>query len=149
MAVVTVTTRIAAPRERCFDLARSIDLHVDSMGHTGERAVAGVTSGLIGMGQEVTWEGRHFGVRQRFTSRITAFRPPAHFQDTMVRGAFAAFVHDHDFEPADGGTLMRDRLAFRSPLGPIGAVIDRLLLRRYLERLLQRRNLVIKRAAEA
>jgi len=72
MPKLSILTIIRAPIERCFDLARSIDLHVESMKHTGEKAVAGVTSGLIGLGQEVTWEARHFTVRQRLTSRITA-----------------------------------------------------------------------------
>jgi ligand-binding SRPBCC domain-containing protein len=148
MPIIELTTFIAAPVERCFDLARSIDLHVESMGPTDERAIAGVVSGLIGAGEEVTWEGRHFGLRQRLTSRITAFEPPRYFQDSMVRGAFASFVHDHFFEPAPGGTTMRDLVVFRSPLGPLGAVVDRLVLSGYLTRLLSSRNLVIKRAAE-
>jgi ligand-binding SRPBCC domain-containing protein len=96
----------------------------------------------------VTWEGRHFGVRQRLTSRITAFDRPRYFQDSMMKGAFASFVHDHFFEAAEGGTTMKDLVVFRSPLGPLGSIADRLVLTRYLTRLLSARNLVLKRAAE-
>jgi ligand-binding SRPBCC domain-containing protein len=143
-------TLIAAPRARVFDLARSIDLHVASTDGTHERAVAGVTSGLIAGGQEVTWEARHFGVMQRFSSRITAFDPPRHFQDTMVRGAFSQFVHDHLFDEAgDGQTTMSDRLVFAAPLGLLGRIVDRLLLASYLGRFLDARNAVIKRVAES
>ena len=148
MPLVELTTLIAAPIERCFDLARNIDLHVSSMSSHGERAVAGVTSGLIGPDQEVTWEARHFLVRQLFTSRITGYERPRYFQDSMVRGAFSSFVHDHLFEASARGTVMKDRLSFRSPFGPLGAVVDRLVLRAYLERLLKRRNESIKQAAE-
>ena len=148
--IVERRTRIAAPRPRVFDLARSIDLHVDSTGGSDERAVAGVTRGLISGGQEVTWEARHFGVRQRFTSRITAFEAPRHFQDSMVRGAFATFVHDHVFEDAPGGaTDMIDRLVFTAPLGPLGRLVDRAILGPYLARFLDARNAVIRRVAES
>ena len=103
MATIRVVTEVAAPVEVCFDLARSIDLHVVTTGDSEERAVAGVTNGLIGMDEEVTWSAKHFGVRQRLTSRITAFDRPRRFRDSLVRGAFARFDHDHIFEPTDTG----------------------------------------------
>lgn len=118
------------------------------MEHTGERAVAGRTSGLIEMGEQVTWEARHFGIRQRFTSQITAYDRSRHFQDSMLRGAFASFVHDHYFERCAEGTLMKDVLTFCSPLGILGAIVDRLVMTRYLTRLLTRRNEAVKAALE-
>ena len=148
MPVITILTTVRASVERCFDASRDLDLHLESMGHTGERAVGGKTSGLIALGEQVTWEGRHFGIRQRFTSKITAFDRPRYFQDSMIRGAFHSFVHDHYFEPADGGTIMKDVLTFRSPLGPLGAIVDRLVMTRYLTRMLTRRNDVLKRILE-
>ncbi|HSY48613.1 MAG TPA: SRPBCC family protein [Thermoanaerobaculia bacterium] len=144
MAVITILTTVRATPERCFDASRDLDLHIQSMGHTGERAVAGRTSGLIELGEQVTWEARHFGVRQRFTSRITAFDRPRHFQDSMIRGAFRSFVHDHYFEPCADGTNIRDVLTFRSPFGFVGDVVDRLIMSGYLRRLLVRRNDVVK-----
>jgi ligand-binding SRPBCC domain-containing protein len=149
MPTITLTTTVRAPRERVFDLARSIDAHQDSTSGTHERAVAGVTAGLIGMGDEVTWEARHFGVRQRLAVRITAFDRPARFQDAMISGAFKRMVHDHEFAEHAGGTVMRDRFAFQSPLGPLGALADRLFLTAYLRRFLIRRNQVLKRLAES
>src|SRR5688572_15352099 len=97
MPRIEIVIEIAASPPRCFDLARDLDLHVASMAHTGERAVAGRTSGLIGLGEEVTWRGRHFGFVLDHTSRITAFDPPRHFRDEMIRGRFETFVHDHFF----------------------------------------------------
>lgn len=148
METVTVETWIRAPLQRCFDAARDLDLHVQSLAHTGEVAVAGRTSGLIGMGEEVTWRGRHFGVRQHFTSKITAFDAPRHFQDSMQRGAFRLFVHDHFFSGSGDGTLMVDVLLFAAPLGLLGRIAEKLVLRRYLARLLTSRAAVIKAAAE-
>jgi len=145
---IRVEIVIRAPLERCFDAARDLDLHVRSMAHTGERAVAGRTSGLIELGEEVTWRARHFGVMQHFTSRITAFERPYHFQDAMQRGAFRSFVHDHFFRDEDGATRMIDEIAFAAPLGILGVIAEKLFLRRYLERLIRDRAVAIKDAIE-
>jgi ligand-binding SRPBCC domain-containing protein len=140
---------IAAPRERVFDLARSIDLHQRTLEHTGERAVGGRTAGLIGLGETVTWRARHLGVTQHLTSRISGFDRPRWFRDEMVRGAFAWMEHDHWFDQAEGGTVLRDRFRFAAPLGPLGRIAEALVLRRYMTRFLDTRNAVLKRIAES
>jgi ligand-binding SRPBCC domain-containing protein len=149
MVRLQLTTAIAAPIQRCFDLSRSIDLHMASTNWTGERAIAGVTAGLIGLGQEVTWSGRHFGFRITHTSRITAFESPNYFQDCMVQGMFRRFCHDHYFETRGGETLMRDVMEFEAPLGLMGQVVENLLLERHMRRLLERRNRCIQQTAES
>lgn len=149
MAVIRVVTAIAAPVERCFDLARDIGFHTRSLAATGERAVAGRTAGLIGPGESVTWEARHLGVRQRFTAAVTEFDPPTYFRDVMTKGAFRSFAHDHRFEARGGGTVMTDTVAFRSPFGPVGAAVDYLFMAHYLRRLLEGRARAIKAEAES
>jgi ligand-binding SRPBCC domain-containing protein len=149
MPIIELTTRIRAPIERCFDLARSIDLHVDSTARTGERAIAGVTSGLIGLGEEVTWSAVHLGIRQELTSRITQLERPNRFRDSMVRGAFARFDHDHLFEERDGETEMRDVFDYTSPLGLLGRIADALVVERHVRELLEERNEIIRKAAES
>jgi len=149
MPVINLETKINAPIERVFDLARSIDLHQRSMDHTGERAVGGVTSGLIDVGQTVTWEAVHFGIRQRLTSKITVCERPTHLQDAMVKGAFEHFTHDHYLSEIETGTVMIDRFEFASPFWPLGAIVDVLFLAKYMTGLLEKRNDVIKRAAES
>ena len=149
MPVIELSTRIGAPLERVFDLSRSVDLHAAAMSHTGEKAVGGVTAGLVGAGDEVTWRARHFGVWQRLTSRITAYDRPAHFRDSMVRGAFRRFDHDHFFA-ADGpdATAMRDRFDFEAPLGILGRLAERWFLTAYMRRFLGERNRALKAVAE-
>ena len=148
MPTIHLSTTIAAPPERVFDLARSIDAHVASTEGTRERAVAGVTSGLIGLNEEVTWEARHLGKMRKMTSRITAFDRPRHFQDVMVSGDFKMMRHDHEFSSAPAGTLMVDHFQFESPYGPLGLLAN-LFLTGYMRRLLTRRNLILKRLAES
>jgi len=149
MPILELSTLIRAPRERVFDLARSIDAHQQTTAGTEERAVSGVTAGLIGMNDEVTWEARHFGVRQRLTVRVTALDRPNHFQDIMISGAFKRMVHDHQFADHPTGTLMSDRFEFQSPLGFLGRLVDGIFLAAYLRRFLVRRNEILRRLAES
>jgi len=147
---VIVETKIAAPPERCFLLSLSIDLHVESTAQTSERAIAGVTHGLIGLGETVTWRGRHFGFMLEHETLIDQYEKPHHFRDVMVRGLFKSFEHDHYFEALeDGSTWMRDVLRFAAPLGPLGWVAERAVLRNYLGHFLLQRNEVIKVVAES
>ena len=149
MPVIDLSTSIAAPIERVFDLARSINLHMESTSKTSERAIAGVTSGLIGLAEQVTWRARHLGFWQSLTVQITEFDPPTHFADVMVRGAFQRMEHHHYFESSGGGTIMYDLFAYESRFGLLGRIVDRLFLERYMRSLLIERNRVIKATAES
>jgi ligand-binding SRPBCC domain-containing protein len=148
MATIDLETAIGATPECCFDVSRDIGFHLRSMSDSLEQVVAGRASGLIGLDEEVTWRGRHFGVMHTHRSRITEFNRPAHFRDVMVEGRFRRFEHDHFFEGAPGGTLMRDRIQFESPLGVLGWLVDRFVMTAYLARLIVERNRAIKREAE-
>jgi ligand-binding SRPBCC domain-containing protein len=148
VVTIELKTFIAAPRDRVFDLSRSIDLHTRSMARSREEAVAGRTSGLMGLDETVTWRARHLGVRQRLTIRISGYERPRWFRDELVRGAFATMVHDHHFDPANGGTEMRDVFRFSAPAGLVGRLVERWVLKRYMTRLLAERNAAIKAAAE-
>ncbi|MFL6464476.1 MAG: SRPBCC family protein [Bryobacteraceae bacterium] len=127
-------------------------MHLAGNVHFGEQAAAtgGVTSGLIGVGQRVTWRATHFGVWQNLTSEITAIEPPVYFQDAMIQGAFHSMRHDHYFRslPSDA-TEMKDIFCFAAPLPVLGLLAETLVLRRYMRTLLHERNLVIKRIAES
>lgn len=150
MVLIELGVLIQAPIERCFDLARSIEVHLLGTEKTGEQAVDGVTTGLIGNGQFVRWRARHLGVRQHLASRITAMDRPRYFQDTMIEGAFRSMQHDHFFSRADDGrTEMRDRFVFSAPLPVFGWLAERLVLERYMTKLLRERNEVIRQVAES
>jgi ligand-binding SRPBCC domain-containing protein len=148
MPEITIRTFIKAPPEKVFDLARSIDLHQTSLGHTREKAIAGVTSSLIGIGESVTWRARHFGVNLEHTSQITAFDPPHFFVDEMIKGPFESFCHEYHFQAESGGTVMTDVFEYRSPFGPLGSIADVLFLERYIRKLLEGRNDEIRRVGE-
>ena len=143
-------TQISAPIRRCFDLSRSIEVHLLGTEKSGEQAVAGVVTGLIGPNEFVRWRARHLGIRQHLTSKITAFDPPNYFQDTMTEGAFKFMQHDHFFRTlSETGTEMKDRLTFAAPLPVLGPIAERLFLKRYMDRFLGVRNEVLKQVAES
>ena len=150
MQLIQIETKIAAPPERCFLLSLNIDLHMQSTARTREIAVAGVTHGIIGPGETVTWRGRHFGFIVKHKSLISQYERPHHFQDIMLEGMFRSFQHDHFFElQTDGSTHMRDELRFAAPLGPLGWLAETIFLRRYLAGFLMQRNQLIQRVAES
>ena len=148
MVRIDLLTPIAAPIERVFDLSRSVDAHLSSTAATGERVVGGTTSGLLSLGDTVTWSAVHFGVRQRLTVEITACDAPYFFEDTMRRGAFKSMVHRHHFESSAGGTLMRDVFEFEAPLGPVGRLVEVWVLDGYMRRFLEARNVHLRELAE-
>jgi ligand-binding SRPBCC domain-containing protein len=137
----SLQTSLLAPPAECFALSLSVDAHTASMGPSSERVVAGTRSGEMGLGDTVTWQARHFGLPFRMTSTISEYDAPRRFVDQQVRGPFGSWRHEHLFAPAvEGGTTMTDVVEFRSPLGPLGAMVDRLVLAAYIRRLIEQRN---------
>ena len=149
MIVVETEIHIAASIETCFRLASDIDTHTITVWpHTRERAIDGVTSGAIGLGQTVTFEATHLGVRQTLTSLITEFKEPYLFVDEMQRGAFKSLRHIHEFKEQHGMTVMKDTLYFEAPYGVIGWIVERLVLKNYMRKFLEHRNIEMKKIAE-
>jgi len=149
MPKIETNVIIKADINLVFDLSRSVDLHKISTQQTNEEAIAGVTSGLIGKNEIVTWRAKHFGIYQNLTSRITGFKKPDYFIDEMVEGTFKRFKHKHIFTDINGHTLMTDIFDYTSPLGILGKIADLLFLKNYLARFLEKRNETIKHFAES
>ena len=149
MPRIELQTEINAEKQLVFDLARSIDLHKISTEHTNEQAVDGRMSGLIELGESVTWKAKHFGFYQLLSSKITEFENPNFFVDEMEKGAFKSFVHRHIFVEIPTGTLMTDIFEYKSPLGIFGTIADKLFLKKYMINLLTKRNETIKDFAES
>lgn len=149
MPTIHLTTFVAAPVDRVFDLARSIDLHKKSMSHRQEEAVAGTTMGLINLNESVTWKAKHLMKMRFFKSEITSMTRPVSFTDEMRQGDFKSMRHEHHFKQIENGTLMIDILSFESPYGSIGRLVNTIYLTRYMEKLIEQRNQVIKDYAES
>ena len=149
MPVITLVTEIHAPIERCFDLCRDLEIHTRTVPHTQERLVGDKKNGLAELGDVLIFEAVHLGVRQRLSSQITKLERPVLFADVALSGAFQSLRHEHRFTAIDGGTLMRDRLEWTSPLGLLGSLADALFLKRHMLRFLATRNRNLKAIVEA
>ncbi len=149
MAKIDITTFIGNKPEIVFDLARSIDLHKISTAKTNEKAVDGVTEGLIRMGEFVTWQAHHlFGLRN-FTSKIISYNYPFSFTDEMQKGDLKYFCHKHSFARSNNGTIMNDVIILEAHYGLLGKWVMQLFLRKYFERFLVERNNIVKEFAES
>jgi ligand-binding SRPBCC domain-containing protein len=148
MSTIHLTTFIAAPIERVFDLSRSISLHKISTAHTNEEAISGVTSGLINKNETVTWRAKHLFKTRVYTSIISEMQMPNFFVDEMQKGDFKSLKHEHHFKKVDNGTIMIDIMNFESPYGIIGKWFNSIYLKNYLQKFIMQRNVVIKEYAE-
>ncbi|PAE37958.1 SRPBCC family protein [Bacillus sp. 7884-1] len=148
MPVIEHKQFIKAPLEVCFNLARDVNVHTQTTLKTKERAVGGVTKGLLEEGDSVTWEAVHFGIKQRLTSRVIFMEKPHSFVDVMVKGAFKSFIHIHQFVNEEEGTTMIDHFQYKSRFGPIGVLIDKLFLEKYMKRFIAMRATELKKIAE-
>lgn len=149
MPLIEVKTEINSEINTCFDLARNIDLHQESLKFSNEKAIAGKITGLIEKGEWVSWEAKHFGFVQHLTSKITELEAPHYFVDEMVFGAFKSFRHEHIFKEESNKTIMIDKFHFESPLGILGKIANTLFLKRYMKKLLNTRGEFLKMRAES
>jgi ligand-binding SRPBCC domain-containing protein len=148
MTCIELITSIHASATTCFNASLSVDLHIGSMKKSGEKVIRGKTSGQFALNDVVTWEARHFGIRQQLTVQITKTEPYTFFEDRMLKGAFKSMVHKHYFEEKEGVTLMRDEFCYEVPLGILGALVDGLVLKSYMTKLLKTRNNYLKHILE-
>ena len=148
MTTIKLITKINAPKKTVFDLARNIDVHQQSAHKTKEKAIAGITSGLINYNETVTWRGRHFGFYLTHKSRMSAMDLYDYFVDEMEEGKFKSFQHEHTFVEKDGKTVMIDNLNYETPFGIFGRLFDQFLLKKHLTNFILERNKVLKYLAE-
>lgn len=135
-----LVTPLAAPVEAAFDLSLDVGLHLRSMEDSQEEILGRSPTGVLALGDEVTWRARHLGRWWQMTNRIVEHQRPARFVDAQVAGPFAAFRHVHLFAPSAGGCVLADELTYTAPYGLVGAVAERVALTRYLRHLFETRN---------
>jgi hypothetical protein len=148
MSLIVLETEIFSDIETCFDMARNIDIHKESLKHTHEIPISGKTTGLIELGEWVSWEAKHLGFVQHLTSKVTEFEKPFYFVDTMVFGAFKSFRHEHLFKEVGAKTIMTDKFYFETPYGVLGEFVNWVYLKKYMKDLLKTRNKILKQKAE-
>ncbi|OUL64294.1 SRPBCC family protein [Flavobacterium sp. AJR] len=148
MTTIHLTTKIKAPKQIVFDNSRDIDVHLQSASKSNEKAITGITTGLINYNETVTWRGKHFGLYLTHKSRITAMNFYDYFVDEMESGKFKSFKHEHFFEEENEQTIMTDKLQYETPFGILGKLFDVLFLKKHLFQFLLERNKILKEVSE-
>jgi len=148
MPYIHLTTFVAAPVERVFDLSRSIDLHKWSMQRYAEVPVQGTTFGLMNEGETVTWKAKHLFKERFLKVKMTFLKKPYLFIDEQLEGDFKSMKHEHYFKEIQNGTLLIDQFRYETGRGKMGALFAQIYLTKYLERLIEERNRFIKEVAE-
>ena len=149
MSRIILETLIRSTPEICYDLSLSVDLHQLSTAQTKEHVIDGVKTGIMQLGESVTWRAKHFGIWLELSSKITEARRPEYFVDEMQRGPFKSLMHEHHFIKTDNGVLMKDIFMFESPMGFLGKIANALVLENYLKTFLVERNRCIKETAKS
>jgi ligand-binding SRPBCC domain-containing protein len=149
MPTIHLTTFVAAPVDRIFDLSRSIDLHKKSMSDRNEKAVDGTTAGLIELDETVTWTAKHLFKTRILKTKITEMNKPFSFTDEMMAGDFKSMKHEHHFRQIDNGSLVIDLFSFETPYGAFGKIANTIFLTSYMKKLLEQKNRAIKDYAES
>jgi ligand-binding SRPBCC domain-containing protein len=77
------------------------------------------------------------GLPVRWQTEITAWEAPHRFVDEQRRGPYRLWVHEHRFEPRDGGTQTSDCVRYAVPGGWL---IHRLFVQRDVTRIFEFRR---------
>ncbi len=140
---------IRASMQRCFDLTRSVDVHVYTSQRIAGKAIAGKTSGLAELNDTTTWSARFFGVRFTLTTKVNSVQAPFEFSERQGRGLFKRFEHDYTLRDlGDDYTELGDTFTFVSPFGWLGSLVDTFILQRVMCKVMESRLEDIKRLAE-
>ena len=148
MTTIKLVTVINASAEKCFNVSRDIQIHELSAKGTNEKAIAGKISGLCELNDEITWQAKHFGIRQKLTVKISKIDPPSFFEDIMLKGAFKSMRHEHHFTKINDNTEMTDIFIYEVPFGILGVLFDKIILKKYMTNFLLIRNSTIKQISE-
>jgi ligand-binding SRPBCC domain-containing protein len=147
MPFIHLTTFIAAPIERVFDLSRSVALHKASMKKYEEKIIDGTMSGVMNLNDTVTWTAKHLFKQRRLKIKITKIQNPEFFVDEQEDGDFKMMKHEHYFKSIQNGTIMIDQFHFEIN-GLFGKLVNKFYLEKYMTQLLKERNKMIKEVAE-
>ena len=97
-------------------------------------------------GATIDYDLALFGLRFRWRTLIESFDPGVGFVDVQTKGPYRSWRHSHQFSDAPGGTLVRDRVEYEVPFGPLGEIVRRLFVARQIRRIFAFRRAAIEAA---
>jgi ligand-binding SRPBCC domain-containing protein len=94
----------------------------------------------IAAGTRIRYRISLHGAPVTWTTEIRHWNPPSRFVDVQLSGPYQLWHHTHRFEACNGGTRMIDVVRYRLPLGPIGRLVNALVVRRDVRRIFDYRR---------
>jgi ligand-binding SRPBCC domain-containing protein len=92
-------------------------------------------------GTRIDYQIRLRGWPLRWVTGIQTWEPPHEFADVQLRGPYRRWHHTHQFEPVNGGTLVRDEVRYALRFGPLGRLAHAWIVRSDLEAIFEYRAL--------
>jgi ligand-binding SRPBCC domain-containing protein len=148
MPSIHLTTFIAAPVERVFDLARNLAVYKYVFNSRKETFSAASGTNLLTKGETVSILAKHAGKSRLTTLKITELQKPLTFTEEQIKGDLESFRHVHHFKSIQNGTILIDMIEFGSPRDILGKLLGKVSLKNYLEEIVRKRNEVIRSYAE-
>lgn len=149
MPSIHLTTFIKAPADRVFDLARNLTLYKKLLQQRKELLSSGSASHLPSTGDTVTVHAKHLGKTRSVILRVMEMDKPRLYVEEQVKGDLGSFRHERHFMVADNGTFLIDKLEVEPPRDLLGRLIGKYYIKRYVEKLVQQRNDLIRQYAES
>lgn len=148
MASIHLTTFIAAPAERVFDLSRHLALYKMLFHNRKEKFSSGAGSNMLVKGETISIVVKNAGRSRMSMIKVTDLNRPFSFTEQQVKGDLESFKHDHHFKPIDNGTIIIDLVEFGMPTDILGKFLGKIYFKKYMEELLRKRNEIIRSYAE-
>ncbi|HEY4062150.1 MAG TPA: SRPBCC family protein [Puia sp.] len=73
------------------------------------------------------------GIALRWQTVIKQVTPNKRFADFQQKGPYKYWNHQHEFIPNEGGVLMKDTIEYELPLGFIGEILHRVVVKKKLQ----------------
>jgi ligand-binding SRPBCC domain-containing protein len=148
MASIHLTTFIAAPIERVFDLSRHLAIYKQVFQSRKAEFRSGAASSLLSPGETISVLGKIAGKNRMTMLKLTKLQRPLSFTEEQVKGDLESYKHEHHFKPAQNGTIVIDILEYGPPRDMIGRIVARIRMKKYLEEFIGKRNETIRNYAE-
>ena len=148
MAGIHLTTFIAAPIERVFDLTRNLAVYKYVFNSRKEKFSSRAGANLLTKGETVSIIAKHLGKERLSTLKITTLDKPVLLVEEQTKGDLLLYRHEHHFKPIDNGTIVIDLIDFGVPRDLVGRYLGKIYLKNYLEELTRKRNEAVRSYAE-
>jgi len=128
------------PKEAWDFLSRPENLQKITPEHMGFEILSGTDEPMY-EGQIIHYTVAPFpGIRTRWVTEITHLREGSYFVDEQRFGPYSFWHHKHFVSEAGKGTLMRDVIDYKLPLGFLGSLAQALIVRRQLTSIFEYRE---------